>query len=121
MSSPTMIPTEHPGAEQADTHEAWIDSAGGRAGQPLTFGRVAGRSLRWMRRAGGGVFLVGAAGACCGGLSLGLVAAAGATRLAAGLGAVFVALASAVGVGLASVVRRRAVRPDSRAPKGTRR
>jgi hypothetical protein len=58
--------------------------------------------------AGGGVLAVGAAAACCGGMSLGLVGlASGVAAAAAGLSAVLVALVTAIVLGTASIARRR--------------
>jgi hypothetical protein len=84
--------------------------AGERRGEEarLTVGVVGGQALRWMGSAGGAVLAIGAAAACCGGVSLGLVGlAAGVAGVAAGLGAVVIALVSAILIGTASIARRR--------------
>jgi hypothetical protein len=69
---------------------------------------TARRSVRWSGRAFGGVFVVGGAAACCGGVPLGLLfAAAGGAGVAAGLGVTLLAVASAAALAVGAASRRR--------------
>lgn len=113
MPTPTMIPPKQEPTARAQTRDRQGGHDFDQGAPPSAVWDVAGRSLRWMGGASGGVLFLGVAGACCGGLSLGVVAAAtGAAGLAAGLGSVLLALASALGLALASLARRRTTRRD---------
>lgn len=96
-------------------HEAVTDGSAGGSAPALR------RSARWAGRAFGGVFVVGAAGACCGAIPLGfLLAAAGAAGLTAGLGVAVASVVSAAVVALLARSRRRAASSEAccAAPSG---
>lgn len=76
---------------------------------PTHSGSVAGRAAESGLGMFGAVFLVGAAGACCGGVPIGLVlGAAGAAGVLTGLGVLGLAIVPATGVALVALLRSRA-------------